>query len=150
HPRAWLIAQPVQPAGQEPGPPLRDRTPVDPQPRRDRGVAATLGARQHDPRPQRQPLRGPAPLRPVLQHPPLGIGQHQRLQPRITHAISRPPTAGSVTTRPGSETKHDSRGDEKTQDRDTSPPATPGACCQPTPRRSSAETGNGEPVYWYR
>ena len=73
HPGPGLIAQPVQPPGQEPGPPLEHRVPADPQPRRHRGVTAALGAGQHDPRPQRQPLRGLAPLRPVLQCPPLGL-----------------------------------------------------------------------------
>ena len=43
HPRTGLIGQPVQPAGQEPGPPLRDRAPADPQLRGDRGNAVTLG-----------------------------------------------------------------------------------------------------------
>ena len=120
HPRTGVIGQPVQPAGQEPGPPLRDCAPVDSQPRRDRGIAVALGARQHDPCPQRQALCGLAPLRPVLQRPPLSIGQRQRLQPVITHATSRPPAKGAVTTRLEPETKHDSRGDEATQDRDTS------------------------------
>ena len=102
HPRPRLIAQAVQPAGQEPGPPLGHRAPVDLQPRGHRGVAAALGARQHDPRPQRQPLRGlPAPG-PVLQPLLLGIGQDQRLQPRITHAISRSRAEGSRHHRDGS------------------------------------------------
>ncbi len=56
HARAGLIAQPVQPPGQEPGPPLPHGAPVDAQPRRDRRIAAVLGAGEHDPRPQRQPL----------------------------------------------------------------------------------------------
>ena len=51
--------------------------------------------------PQCQPLRGLAPLRPVLQCPPLVPGQHQRRQPAITHASSRPRANGPVTTRPG-------------------------------------------------
>ena len=53
---------------------------------------AAVRAGQHDPRPQRQPLSGFPPLRPVLQRPPLGLGQHQRLKPVITHTASRPRT----------------------------------------------------------
>ena len=45
--------------------------------------------------PQRQPLGGLPPFCPVLQCPPLGLRQHQRLQPRITHAISRPQAAAT-------------------------------------------------------
>ena len=56
--------------------------------RRDRDVAAALRAGQHDPRPQRQPLRSPPARSPSLQRPPLGIRQHQRLQPVITHILS--------------------------------------------------------------
>ncbi|MCW2930556.1 MAG: hypothetical protein JWM19_1518 [Actinomycetia bacterium] len=56
--RPGLIAQPVQPGRQEPGPPLGHGGPADAQPRRDRGIAAALGAGQHDPCPQCQPLRG--------------------------------------------------------------------------------------------
>jgi hypothetical protein len=106
-----LIAQPVQPPGQEPVPPLPHRGPADAQPRRHSSVAAALSAGQHDPRPQRQPLRGPPAPGPSLQRPPLGIGQHQPLQPRITHATSRSRAEGPVTTQPGPETKRDSRGD---------------------------------------
>ena len=120
HSRPGLVAEPVQPAGQEPGPPLRHGDPADPQPRRDGRIVPALSARQHDPRPQRQPLGGLPPPRPVLQHPPLSLRQHQRLQPRITHATSRPRPADLVTTQPGPETKHDSRGAKRTQDRDTS------------------------------
>ena len=112
-PRAGLIAQPVQPGCQEPVPPLPHGCPADAQPRRRRGVAAALGAGQHDPGPQRQPLRGLAARGPSLQNPPLGIGQHQRLQPVITHATSRPRPQGPVTIQPGSETKRDSRGDQE-------------------------------------
>jgi hypothetical protein len=39
-------------------------------------------------------------LAPSLQPLPLGIGQHQRLQPAITHDISRPQTQNPVTTEP--------------------------------------------------
>ena len=92
HPRAGLIAQPVQPPGQEPGPPLAHGAPVHPQPRGDGDIGAAVRAGQHDPRPQRQPLRGLPSLRPVLQRPPLGLRQHHRYQPRITHATSRPQT----------------------------------------------------------
>jgi len=134
--RTGLIAQPVQPPGQEAGPPSDHGAPVDARPRRYGGVAAALGAGQHDPRPQRQPLRGPAPLRPVLQSPPLGPGQHQRLQPAITHHSSRPRTEGSVTTKPGTETKHDSRGDDNTQDQDTSPRSAPSLSRYQHPDRS--------------
>src|SRR6266487_1974745 len=119
--RGGLIAQPVQPPGQEAGPPLPNCGPVDAQPRGDGNIGPAVRAGQDDPRPQRQPLRGLPPLRPVLQRPPLGIRQHQRVQPPITNATSRPRADGLVTTKPGSETKHDSRGDEKTQDRDTRP-----------------------------
>jgi hypothetical protein len=49
HPGAGFVAQPVQPGGQEPGPPLPHGGPADAQPRRDRDVAAALGAGQHDP-----------------------------------------------------------------------------------------------------
>ncbi len=121
-PGPGLIAQPVQPPGQEPGPPLPDSGPADAQPRGHGDVGAAVRAGQHDPRPQRQPLGGLPPLRPVLQRPPLGLGQHQRLQPRITHATSRPRTNGSRHHPAGSETKHDSRGDKGTQDRDTRSP----------------------------
>ena len=91
-PGPGLVAQPVQPAGQEPGPPLPDGGPADAQPRGHGDIGPAVRAGQHDPRPQRQPLRGLPPLRPVLQRPPLGLRQHQRLQPRITHATSRPRT----------------------------------------------------------
>ena len=103
HSRAGLIAQPVQPPGQEPGPPLDHGAPVDAQPRRDRRIAAAFSAGQHDPRPQRQPLRGLPARDPSLQCPPLGVRQHQRLQPAIPHIPSRPRTTGPVTTKPGSE-----------------------------------------------
>jgi hypothetical protein len=43
--------------------------------------------------------------------PPLSIGQHQRLQPRVTHATSRPRAIGPVTTQQESKTKRNSRGD---------------------------------------
>ena len=125
--RAGLVAQPVQPLCQEPGPPLADRGPADAQPRGHRDIGRAVRAGQHDPRPQRQPLSGLAPLRPVLQHPPLGLRQHQRLQPVITHATSRPRAGAAVTTWLWPETKSDSRGEKGTQDRDTSgfcpPPA---------------------------
>ena len=117
--RAGLIAQPVQAAGQQPGPPLGDRGPADAQPRSDGDIRAAVRAGQHDPRPQRQPLGGLAPLRPVLQRPPLGFGQHERLQPVITHATSRPRADAAVVTWLWPETKSDSRGEKGTQDRDT-------------------------------
>jgi len=66
HPRTRLIRQPVEPPGQETRPPSADRVAIDAQPRRDREVAAALRAGQHDPRPQRQALRGAAALDPVL------------------------------------------------------------------------------------
>ncbi len=119
HPRTGLVAQPVQPAGQEPGPPLPDGGPADAQPRGHGDIGPAVRAGQHDPRPQRQPLRGLPPLRPALQRPPLGLRQHQRLQPRITHATSRPRIRGPVTAWLWPETKHDSRGERGTQDRDT-------------------------------
>jgi len=65
-PGTRLVAQPVQPAGQEPGQPPADRLEVDAQPRCDGRVAAAVSAGRHDPRPQRQALRGAAPLDPVL------------------------------------------------------------------------------------
>ena len=58
HPRPGLIAQPVQPAGQEPGPPPGHGAPADTQPGRDRGVVTALSARQHNPGPHRQTLGG--------------------------------------------------------------------------------------------
>ena len=120
HPGAGLVAQPVQPAGQEPGPPLGDRGPADAQPRGDGDIGRAVRAGQHDPRPQRQPLRGLPPLRPVLQCPPLGFGQHQRLQPVITHTASRLQTGYPVTIWPRSVARSDSRGEKGTQDRNTS------------------------------
>jgi hypothetical protein len=64
--RARLIAQSVQPPGQEPGPPYGDRAAVDAQPGGDSRVAAAVRAGQHDPRPHRQALRGAAAHGPVL------------------------------------------------------------------------------------
>jgi hypothetical protein len=52
---------------QEPRPPPGDRLAVDAQPRRDREIAAAPGAGQHDPRLQRQALRGAAALRTALE-----------------------------------------------------------------------------------
>jgi hypothetical protein len=90
HPGTGLIAQPVQPGRQEPGPPPGHGAPADAQPRRAGSVAPALRAGQHDPGPESQPLSGPTAPGPVSQNPPLGLGQHQRLQPAITHATSRP------------------------------------------------------------
>ena len=96
--RAGLVAQPeFQAAGQE-RITTGSRGPADAQPRSDGDIGAAVRAGQHDPRPQRQPLSGLAPLRPVLQRPPLGFGQHQRLQPVITHATSRPRADAAVIT----------------------------------------------------
>ncbi len=120
HPGPGLIAQAIQPPGQEPGPPLPDGGPADAQPRGHRNVRPAIRAGQHDPGPQRQPLRGLAPLRPVLQRPPLGPGQHQRLKPRVSHATSRPRAKRHVTIRQESEMKCDSRGGKGTQVRDAS------------------------------
>ena len=130
-PPGGLIAQPVQPLGQEAGPPLAHGAPVHPQPRGDGDIGPAVRAGQHDPRPQRLPLRGLPPLRPVLQRPPPGPGQHQRLQRAITHTAStlhepadRNPGHGAGL--PG--TKSASRGAVTTQDRDTR--------CWPSTRRS--------------
>ena len=66
HPRARFVGQAVRSAAQETGPSLAHRVAVNTQPRRDRKVAAALRAGQHNPRPQRQALRGAAAPDPVL------------------------------------------------------------------------------------
>ncbi|MDQ0938629.1 hypothetical protein QFZ67_000334 [Streptomyces sp. V1I1] len=82
-PRPGRITQPVQPVGDEPGPPLGDRLGGDPElpghrtgrPRQP--VRLHLGTAHHDPRPQRQDLgRGLSP-HPLTQHLTLMLGQHQ-------------------------------------------------------------------------
>jgi hypothetical protein len=104
--------RPARPAG-GPGtdPPIDHRVPTDPQPRSHCGVAAALGAGQHDPRPQRQPLRAvlrfaqsnvrrsasdntsgssllspmpPAERRPGIPSPPSRV-----LRPNATHVVIR-------------------------------------------------------------
>jgi hypothetical protein len=70
--------------------------------RGDGDIGAAVRAGQDDPRPQRQPLRGFPPLRPVLRRPPPGLGQHQRLKPAITHTASRPREPASRNPRPRS------------------------------------------------
>ncbi len=56
HPGAGLIAQPVQPAGQEAGPPPGHGAAADAQPRGDGDIGPAVRAGQDDPCPQRQPL----------------------------------------------------------------------------------------------
>ena len=70
-----LVGQPLKPVLHKPGPPLADGDLVDPQQLGDRGVGVTLGAGQHDPRPQRQLLRRLRPTSPPLQRLPLLIGE---------------------------------------------------------------------------
>jgi hypothetical protein len=60
--RPWVVDQPVAAPLDEPAPPLADRGLRHPLPRCDL-VRQALGAAQHDPRPQRQRLRGRPPLR---------------------------------------------------------------------------------------
>ena len=109
HPRTRLVTQPVQPLCQEPGPPLAHGAPVHPQPRGDGDVGAAVRAGQHDPRPQRQPLSGFPPLRPVLQRPPLGPGQHQRLKPRYHPYRQHTARTGRPEPRPRSRTSWDQK-----------------------------------------
>ena len=59
--RARPVAQPVQSVPGEALAPFAHRVGVDLEPRTDPPRAAGLGAGQHDPRPQRQPLRRPPP-----------------------------------------------------------------------------------------
>src|SRR4029077_20947532 len=70
--RAWrsrtrLLTQPIQPARQETLPPPPPRVTRDTELCTDRHVGAALGARQHDPAPQRQRLRTVASARPTLE-----------------------------------------------------------------------------------
>jgi hypothetical protein len=66
HSRTRVVGEPVEPVPQETRPPPDDRLEVDAQPRCDGRVATAVSAGQHDPRPQRQPLRGAPAPDPVL------------------------------------------------------------------------------------
>jgi hypothetical protein len=89
--RPGLVAQPVQPAGQEPVPPPRHRRLPHPQLRRDHLIVPALRAGQHDLGPQRQRLRGLRPPRPPHQLVPLRIRQHQlSLGPPRPPAVFQP------------------------------------------------------------
>ena len=94
--RARIVAQPVQPMLGKAVAPLADRVGVHSEPRADQPRAARLGAGQHDPRPQRQPLRRPPPRRQGPQRRPLRLAQLQCLQPRTAHAALLDPAARSV------------------------------------------------------
>ena len=74
------------------GPPLGHAGPAEAQPRGRPRCWGLRPRRLRRSRPQRQPLGGLPPLRPVLQRPPLSLRQHRWLQPVITHATSRPRT----------------------------------------------------------
>ena len=94
--RARLVAQPVQPMLGKSVAPLADRVGVHSEPRADQPRAAHLGAGQHDPGPQRQPLCRPPPHRQGFQCGPLRLAQLQCLQPRAAHHALPIPLARSV------------------------------------------------------
>jgi len=94
--RTGLVAQPFQPILGKPVAPLAHRIGMHVEPRADQPRAARLGARQHDPRPQRQTLRRPPPRRQRLQRGPLRLAQLQCPQPRAAHAALLDPVESIV------------------------------------------------------
>ena len=76
--RPRLIHQPVQPIAREPVAPLADRRDRHAQIARDLAAARTLGRSEHDPRTQRQRLRGRPTPRPGLQLLTLTLGELNR------------------------------------------------------------------------
>lgn len=74
---AGLVVEPVQTPLHEAPPPLTDRRLVQPEPLGHQRVVRPLGARQHDPTPQRQRLSALRAARPALERLPLVVTQHQ-------------------------------------------------------------------------
>jgi hypothetical protein len=101
--RARLVAQPFQPVQGEAVPPLAHRVGMHVEPLAHQARAAGLGAGQHDPRPQRQPLCRPSPRRKCAQLDPLSLAQRQCLQSWTAHPALSDPIGRSIrrTSEPG-------------------------------------------------
>lgn len=109
---------------QETRPPLVHGGAADAQLGGDRGVAPAFGARQHDPGPLRQALRGRTARRPTAQDLQLVLRQLQRLQ-FTAHAPSTPLCWGRRGQLPANGTEHDSRVDHVSRNRLTTVGAGP-------------------------
>ena len=127
HARPGLIAQPVQPPGQEPAPPLAHRGPADPQPRGTAyseppsAQASTIFARSASPWAVFRRFAQFSSVRRSASDSTSGSSLLSPMPP-----ADRGPTAAVITWL-WPETKNDSRGEKGTQDRDTRQSARPTA-----------------------